>query len=205
MEYYFAEFKKKMKWYKRRYNLNIQGFIDKWIFKLSGGSRILDAGCGDGFVSKFYFDNYEVYGIDIEKEAIDYCTKTYPKGRYLLGDIYNLGFEDNFFDAIIFSQVIEHLYEPEKVLKELYRILKPGGIILITTPNYNSKLWIFIEHTYFRFFGGNCKPYKNDVHPSKYKYKILKQHLEKHFKEVNVGKINLGTVLIAKACKGEEN
>ncbi len=201
MKYYFAEFKKKMKWYKKWYNMNIQRFIDEEIAKLPKTSKILDAGCGDGFVSKSYLDNYEVYGIDIEKEAVDYCTKAYPKGNYSLGDVYNLEFEDNFFDVIIFSQVIEHLYEPEKVLKELYRILKFGGIVLITTPNYDSKLWILIEHTYFRFFGGNCKPYKDDVHPSKYKSEMLKQHLRIYFEDVNIRKISSGTTLIAKVRK----
>lgn len=105
---------------------------------------VLDAGCASGYVGEFVKKggNY-VIGIDGNKRDISTAKKILDEAY-----VFDLEKEDrlkfhNRFDYIIFSEVIEHLFEPEKVLKKLVGWLKPGGHILITTPN--------IVHIYYRW------------------------------------------------------
>jgi SAM-dependent methyltransferase len=96
------------------------------------GSTILDIGCGD-LAIKNYLQNYKVFGIDVDKrftnnvDIINHNLETVP-----------YPFKENNFDCVICSEVLEHLFYPEKVIQESYRVLKQGGILIITVPNYDS-------------------------------------------------------------------
>lgn len=105
---------------------------------------VLDAGCASGYVGGFVRKNGNyVIGIDGTRRDILVARKSLDEAY-----VFDLEKDDrkkfrNRFDYIIFSEVIEHLFEPEKVLKKLVGWLKPGGYILITTPN--------IVHIYYRW------------------------------------------------------
>jgi ubiquinone/menaquinone biosynthesis C-methylase UbiE len=147
------------------------------------GSRVLDAGCGIGHITNEYCDRYEVYGLDEQPAAIDYCWQ-HCRGTYVQGDLCEIPFSNDFFDLILFLDAIEHLTNPIRALRELARILKPGGAVLICTMSYSSPLWFVLEHTWHRFCGGTCKPYLKDVHPTHYTKKLLRQHCSGIFEEV---------------------
>lgn len=98
---------------------------------------VLDAGCASGYVGAFVkkHDNY-VVGLDSTKRDVELAKKVLDEAY-----LFDLESENKIeffrkFDFIIFTEVIEHLFEPEKVLKKLVSWLKPGGQILITTPNF---------------------------------------------------------------------
>lgn len=103
--------------------------------------HILDLACGDGFIADRLKDNdFEVTKVDI-------------KGGGTRGDIieHNLEispypFEDNSFDGIICSEILEHLFEPMTLINECYRILKNEGIMILTVPNFNNIDNILIRH-----------------------------------------------------------
>ena len=100
---------------------------------LAEGARILDAGSGDQrYASLFSRNLYE----SADFESVD---KPYAKSTYVC-DLSSIPVEDGRFDAIIFTQVMEHLPEPRLVVKELHRVLKPGGKLFTTAP-----LW-YQEH-----------------------------------------------------------
>ena len=100
---------------------------------------LLDIGCGTGLNANFLKEKgYEIYGIDVSKIAIDKFNKKGFKGKIM--DIsQELEFEENFFDVIFASEVIEHVSYTEGFLKEIKRVLKPGGILYLSTPN--SSFW----------------------------------------------------------------
>ena len=101
--------------------------------QLPEGARVLDAGAGkQPYRSRFAHCRYE--SADFEK-----VDKAYAKSTYVC-DLARIPVPDNSFDAVIFSQVMEHLPEPLAVLQELHRILKPGGRLFYTGP-----LW-YEEH-----------------------------------------------------------
>ncbi|MHA1291722.1 MAG: FkbM family methyltransferase [Promethearchaeota archaeon] len=98
--------------------------------------RILDLGCGTGYGTKTLFDKgNEVYGADISKNAIQYAEKNYKGPKYICCSAEKLPFVDNNFDVVIAFEVIEHVRDSEKALNEIYRVLKEGGELFISTPN----------------------------------------------------------------------
>lgn len=101
--------------------------------------KILDFGCGDGvliylLLEKIKHVKFEVYGIDVSEEAISVAKKKIKKGSFSKQSVYNTSFESNFFDFIISSDVIEHVKEPEKMIKEMKRVLRHNAEIIIGTP-----------------------------------------------------------------------
>lgn len=183
--YYFEYLKKTDKFPQSLYHQAKHDEVFKAITSLPVGSRVLDAGCGIGQISGRYADRYTIFGIDEQKQAIDYCIECW-QGNYVKGSLYNIPYEDNFFDLVLFLDAIEHLDNPVKALVELKRILKPEGKILVCTMNYDSPLWFILEHTWHRFAGGTCKPYSEDVHPTQYTPKLMRDHCSTLFEEISL-------------------
>lgn len=111
-------------------------YRDKVALRHVVGNRIIDIGCGEGItlekLVKCYPDR-QITGIDSEPENIDICQKLGLPVQY--GTIFNLPFEDDSIDCVLFFEVIEHLDKPEKALKEIHRVLKPAGRLIIIFPN----------------------------------------------------------------------
>lgn len=166
----------------------------RFVLSFCQGAAILDAGCGVGHISGPYCDKYRVFGIDEQLSAVNYCRKKW-KGIYAQGSLYNISFEDNFFDIVLLLDTIEHLISPVAALRELSRVMKPDASILICTMDYSSPLWFILEHTWHRFFGGKCKPYSRDVHPTQYTEKMLRQHCNGLFEESCLQKRIMGMEL----------
>ena len=110
--------------------------VDIALKLLDKGERLLDIGCGDGTLGYFAKNKYkEVYGIDISKEALKIAKK-----RGIIVEKVNLNeeklpFENEYFDAVTCLDVIEHVFEPRDLIKEINRVLKRGGSLVISTPN----------------------------------------------------------------------
>lgn len=207
-KYYLNYLETQLKAVKNRYSIlgrhhkNLNNFIVNEVQKLPKGSKVLDAGCGlSTWVSLALRNKYKISGVDGEPDSINLCKKLYKGQDYRVGNLYELDYKDNTFDAVVMREVIEHFKTPEIAVKETARILKPGGAFIITTPNYNSLLLHIIEHTYNRFFGGECKPYKDDVHPSKFRPQTLDKVLKKYFKVKKIETIDYGISLTALAKK----
>ncbi len=103
------------------------------------GEKILDLGCGTGYYL-FLLSNLPVelklFGIDNDKKALDEAkTSLNKKINFILSDSHKLPFENNSFDKVIASEVLEHVDDDQRVIKEVYRILKPDGVFVISTPS----------------------------------------------------------------------
>lgn len=100
---------------------------------LRPGQRLLDAGCGRYLAfCKEFASNGEVVGIDLE-ETLETDNGQNPWG--VRGDVGYLPFPDRSFDMVISRSVIEHLADPARVFQEFHRVLRPGGKVVILTPN----------------------------------------------------------------------
>jgi 2-polyprenyl-3-methyl-5-hydroxy-6-metoxy-1,4-benzoquinol methylase len=103
--------------------------------------RVLDVGCGGGkFLFRMHQAGWSVVGIDFDAKGIEGAKAKYAKYGFELkhSDIFSCQFAANSFDAVTMSHVIEHVMEPAAVVKEIRRILKPGGRFVAVTPNVGS-------------------------------------------------------------------
>lgn len=111
------------------------------IFSKYKFERILDIGCGDGNFSILLAkacEAKEVYGIEISEKGVELARKNGVKAFQLDVDEEDFPFKDNYFDAVFAGEIIEHLFDPDHFLDEVYRVLKPEGIFVLTTPNLAS-------------------------------------------------------------------
>ena len=134
-----------------RNNINIVSKVKKIDFL-----RVLDIGCACGF----YIDeikrlkNCDVYGVDFSEWAIKYATDTLNlKNIYSQKKENHFDFESSYFDVVFILGTIEHVTNPREMLAEVYRVLKPNGIIMITTLDTKSLVPLYLikppEHLFY--------------------------------------------------------
>ncbi len=114
------------------------GFASRWV----KGKRVLDLACGSGYGSKMLAEAgaKSVVGVDLSKEAIAHARRHYAGRtiRYLVGDgedLSRLGLRDQSFDLAVSFETIEHLRHPESMVREVCRLLKPGGEWIVSSPD----------------------------------------------------------------------
>ncbi len=98
--------------------------------------RVLDFGCGlGGFLEGLGELGEKVFPADISVESLAHCTdRGYPGG--VVSDGYALPYEDESFDLVCMFDAIEHIEDAERVLREIKRVLRPGGLALASVPAY---------------------------------------------------------------------
>lgn len=112
------------------------------------GRRVLDVGSGNGYVlSKYAQEGAEVAGIDITEAGIDLCRKRFASfgltGHFVVGNAEELPFESDTFDCVCSMGVLHHTVNAGKAVNEIYRVLKPGGKVILMVYHRNSALYRF--------------------------------------------------------------
>jgi len=167
---------------------DIQNF--KKLLNFKGEEKVLDIGAGIGqsmiALSKAGFDTYGIepsesfYKRAIEKMNID-------SSRLKLASIENIDYPENYFDLIMFSAVLEHVYDPSESIQKAMKWLKPNGIIWIEVPSSN---WLIskIINTYYRLRGSdyvcNLSPMHSPFHLHEFGLKSFKKHGGMHNYEI---------------------
>lgn len=120
----------------------------------------LDVGCASGFmiseISKV-FTRAKYFGIDIYDKAIDYAKKTYPNINFQVASASRLPFKSNYFDLILFYETIEHVQDPGECLKEINRVLKSRGTLVLTMDSGSLLfriVWFIWENTKGKIWKG---------------------------------------------------
>lgn len=100
--------------------------------------NILDLGCGQGHITSIIrkcYPSFEISALDYSISAINYAVEQYNGIDYVVGDAYNPPYAKEYFDIIICNNIWEHVPDPLTLLSKMRRILKPGGYVIISTPN----------------------------------------------------------------------
>ena len=109
-------------------------------------NSILDVGCGRAWVADHFLrKGVKVYSLDISITNPAKAVKLYPSENHsgIVADSFRLPFADNSFDCVIASEIIEHVINPAEFIKELFRVVKKGGELIITTP-YKEKIQYYL-------------------------------------------------------------
>jgi methionine biosynthesis protein MetW len=158
-------------------------------------ARIVELGCGDGSLLVEVANALGIrdfYGVDIDESALK---KAVGRGvKVFKADLNSdpLPFKDGFFDAVLMEEVIEHLVNPDNAIREAFRVLKAGGLLLLSTPNlawWLNRLALLLG---YQPYWSECSTMYNvgkfkrnqgqplSGHLRLYTYKALKQLLELH-------------------------
>ena len=106
--------------------------ITSYVHTLEPG-KILDFGCGLGWILSDLDDRWGKYGIEVSQFAANHASKY---GKIFCGNY--VDFQETNFDVVLMNHVIEHLPNPQEAITKIKTLLKPGGILIIGTPNFDS-------------------------------------------------------------------
>lgn len=98
------------------------------------GRKVLDLGCRDGALTSRYAQGNEVVGVDADREALAEAEKLGIETRWADLDE-PLPFEDASFDVVVAGELLEHLRDPGRLVREVLRVLRPGGTFVASVPN----------------------------------------------------------------------
>jgi SAM-dependent methyltransferase len=183
------------------YNKPKWKLVLKHIKSLNTGAMVLDIGFGYPFLDGFIGRNYNIYGIDVSSDSLGGL----DPAHYKYGNIEEkIPFEDKSFDCVVMLELIEHFTNLIMAFGEIKRVLKPKGIVIVSTPNYSflpGLFWATVEATYFRLF---AKGYSNieEHHINKYNRKRLCSDLSQYFDRLEIKTFGFGLGLLA-VCKLE--
>ena len=131
----------------------VSGIVYPEFFPINANEEVLNLGCGDGVQAVIYKGNFKrMVGVDVNQNrlqtAVALCRERGVNGfEPVAGDVEHVPLSDQ-FDKIIAIDIVEHLLHPEQMAGEMYRLLKPGGLALVTFPAMHDR-WVAL----FRFIG----------------------------------------------------
>jgi SAM-dependent methyltransferase len=160
--------------------------------------KILDIGCGPGiFLSEARSRGWTTYGFDVSDFAVDYARGCLGLQEVKKMDVEDLAYADDSFDAVTMFHVIEHVFDPNKLVHACYKIIKPGGIIAVETPDISTRR--------ARKAGVNWKYIKTPEHLNYFSLKTLSRLLTRAgFKTVGVKRATDSTGMMIALCGGKE-
>ena len=162
--------------------------------RYAGHARVLDAGCGSGYGTAELANAATVVGIDISAEAVAHASRAFsrPGVHFIQSACQSLPFADASFDLLVAFEVIEHLEAWWQMLAEAHRVLRPSGMLLVSTPN---KAW----YNESRAAAG-----PNPYHVREFEYREFKAALEAVFPHVHLWTQNhseaIAFVPVASSC-----
>ena len=153
--------------------------FSQWIGQ---GKKILDLGCRDCALTKYYAKDNNILGLDIDNEGLDICRRDLNIETRQIDLNSDWELPENSFDVVVAAELLEHLYHPQKVLEKIYKTLKPGGILVGSAPHAFS----LINRLRILFGKKYGTPLADPTHINHFYFKEFKRMLEKDFKRVEI-------------------
>lgn len=106
--------------------------------RYAAGGRLLDVGCAYGFLLRRFEGDFETFGFDVSEHAVTRARRTATKSDIRVHNILDaFPFAEAIFDVVTLTDILEHVPGTPRILAEVARVCRPGGIVYIATPNRN--------------------------------------------------------------------
>lgn len=125
-------------------------------------SRVLDLGCAFGFGTRLLQRRYETYGHDLSRPYIERARATAPLATFTCGAADAIPYPEAYFDAILLLDVLEHVPDANSVVREITRVLRPSGCLVLSVPNRGVLGWLDSLNMYHRLLGDKLPPPTDD-------------------------------------------
>ena len=160
-------------------NRDEQHILLHYLANLDDQSRILDGGCGRGEWTVYLSHRgYPTVGLDISRELIESLKKQFPELDFRCGDLRDTEFSAQSFDLVFSWGAIEHFEMGlEPCLKEMHRILKPGGLLLFTVPFANLRQLRRMDRELLHDYGIGQGPREQEKRPLFYQWRFSRGEL----------------------------
>jgi len=180
------------------YYFNYKISYDKKIPNYVNNGKLLEIGCSWGsYLLQMQKLGWDVYGVEMNTKASEYAKKILNSDNIMNNKIENIDFKSTLFDVIVLNMVLEHIYDPIKLLNIIKSILKPNGIIIINIPNIDSiEFKIFKDKSYF---------VQVPQHVHHFNYMTINKLLEKTGFNMISAYYNNSATDIYKSCKKNNN
>jgi SAM-dependent methyltransferase len=146
------------KWYDEHYYHGGELSLGPWqkalisdlVTECNGEQTLVELGCGQAQVPRLLVQMGKLaanhaYGMDQSREAINFVNEHLAGGHFSVQDLYSMKYPSGFFDLCIMLETIEHLENPDTVLRSIFDILKPGGTFYLSFPNYFHLPWLAVR------------------------------------------------------------
>ena len=166
-------------WFVAKRNI-LKLFIKKNIGEIKG-LKVIDIGCGTGAILQMISDlGADAVGVDMSHEALKFCRE--KNLNVVLGKGESIPFESGRFDLVLASDVLEHVDDDAGAMREIERILKPGGVFIATVPAHQ---WLFSAHDHLLH------------HRRRYSKNEFRKLLENNFEDVKISWIHSAILIPA--------
>ena len=159
-----------------------------WCSKLVEGAEVLDIACGEGYGSSMLARHARsVIGMDVSQEAVDHASEAYKGAdnlRFLRGDAADIPLADASVDVVVSFETIEHLEQQEEMVRGIGRVLRPGGVLVISSPN--KKVY------------SDQSGHHNEFHVKELNFEELDRLLARHFRSVTYygHRLSVGSTIV---------
>ncbi|HVA92460.1 MAG TPA: class I SAM-dependent methyltransferase [Chloroflexota bacterium] len=136
---------------------------------LPPGGRVLDVGCAFGYGTRMVARTHEIQGVDASPTFIDRARRAAPEIPFTLARAEALPFPDQSFNTVLLLDVLEHVAREAPVLAEAHRVLRPGGVLVLSVPHKGALAWLDSLNIWDYLAGGGSHP-PEEVIPGGYAY-----------------------------------
>jgi ubiquinone/menaquinone biosynthesis C-methylase UbiE len=143
--------------------------------------RVLEAGCGPGVVSPLLAErDIETHGVDLSAGQLRTAAARDTLTLYAQGDLERLPYRDGMFDTVMLLGVLEYIDRPDRVVRELARVVAPGGRLIVTVPNascpgrvWTQQVYLPISRSCKRALGHAVSSYSRTLYSARHLYRLL--------------------------------
>lgn len=163
---------------------------------------ILNVGCGFSQILPHIDPRHSYTGVDVDQRSVEMCQRRFPQSTFAACEPYSLPFPDGSFDVVFATEVIEHVTDPQRWLSELKRVLRSGGRLELSTPNYGDVWLPLIENTFLELVARMQGFTRRHIHPTKFSRRRLQEVLAAAgLQDIQIGKTFLWLALVGAARK----